>query len=165
LKLISIIIPCYNYGHLVEFTIQSIFEQTYTNWEIIVINDGSTDNTEDIILNFQKIDSRIKYFKIQNSGPSAARNRGIDESKGEYLMFIDSDDLLCKRKFESHVNHFISKPTIDISFSDALYFDHNFPNKFYLRSSFINKRWIPRIKITSGFNILMLLLTKNIVIS
>jgi glycosyltransferase involved in cell wall biosynthesis len=87
--LVSIIIPSYNSGPYIAQAIDSLLDQSYKNIEIIVVNDGSTDNTENELKNYYK---HIKYIYQPNSGVSAARNRGFHESRGEYICFMDADD-------------------------------------------------------------------------
>lgn len=99
--LISIIIPVYNSEKYIKETIQSCLNQTYTNLEIIIVNDGSTDKSEEIIHGFK--DTRIKYFKIANSGPCYARNFGIKNATGDLFQFLDADDILENRKLEFQV--------------------------------------------------------------
>lgn len=99
---ISIIIPVYNNEAFVERCLLSIITQSYKNIEIIVVNDGSTDNSEEKILAIK--DERIKYFYQNNSGPSAARNKGLDFSTGEYVGFVDSDDYIESSMFEKMLN-------------------------------------------------------------
>lgn len=91
-ELISVIIPVYNVEKYLARCLNSIVKQTYKNLEIILVNDGSTDNSEDIIKKYEKKDNRIKYIKQKNSGLSSARNTGIKNSYGNYLSFIDGDD-------------------------------------------------------------------------
>lgn len=134
--MLSVIIPCYNYGHLIAETIESIINQTYTNWEIIVIDDGSTDNTEQIINDFIKRDSRIKYRKKENAGPSAARNLGISISNGSYIQFLDADDLVQRRKFEAHISKFESDPDLDIVYGNIRYITKNYSNDRKITSTF-----------------------------
>ncbi|TBX68738.1 glycosyltransferase family 2 protein [Flavobacterium silvisoli] len=86
----SVIIPLYNKEKFVAKTINSVLDQTFTDYEIIVINDGSTDNSERVILSFT--DSRIHYFATHNHGASAARNTGIEKAGGDYICFLDADD-------------------------------------------------------------------------
>lgn len=92
-KLVSIITPCYNSERFIAETIQSVQKQTYPNWELLITDDGSTDNSVEIIEKLIEKDNRIKLFKIQNSGPAIARNNSIKNAKGSYMAFIDSDDL------------------------------------------------------------------------
>lgn len=90
--LFSIIIPTYNRANLIPETIRSVKNQTFEDWECIIVDDGSTDNTKPIIENLIKEDSRIKYVYQENAERSAARNNGIRNSSGEYICFLDSDD-------------------------------------------------------------------------
>ncbi len=99
---VSVIIPTYNSSRTIGETLQSVFRQTYSDFEILLINDGSTDNLMDALKGFQ--DSRLQILDYENGGLSAARNRGIDRASGEYLIFLDADDLWSSDKLESHVN-------------------------------------------------------------
>lgn len=92
--LVSIIIPAYNTGHYIGETLECTINQTYQNTEIIVIDDGSTDNTREIVRHYQALDKRITLLENERGGVSRARNLGIDHSKGEYLFFWDSDDII-----------------------------------------------------------------------
>jgi glycosyltransferase EpsH len=92
IPLVSIVVPVYNVEKYLFQCLDSIVNQTYTNLEIIVVNDGSPDNSHLIVEEFSKNDSRIKIINQENAGLSAARNTGIKEATGEYLMFVDSDD-------------------------------------------------------------------------
>jgi glycosyltransferase involved in cell wall biosynthesis len=106
--LISVIIPCYNNGNYLSKAIESVLEQTYTNFEIIVIDDGSTDNTKEIAQNFNE----VKYVFQINQGPSAARNTGIDQSKGKYLVFLDADDWLLPNALMINLNLLQASPEL-----------------------------------------------------
>lgn len=93
-SLISIIMPAYNCEDFISIAINSVLNQTYQNWELIIIDDCSTDNTSEIVMHFEIIDSRIKLDKLnENSGAAVARNRGVELSNGEYISFLDSDDV------------------------------------------------------------------------
>lgn len=98
--LVSIIIPAYNVEKYIEKCITSILEQTYTNIEVIIVDDGSTDNTGKIIDNISQHDSRIRILHKKNAGVSAARNSGIEASIGEYIVFVDGDDYIASDYIE-----------------------------------------------------------------
>lgn len=92
--LVSIITPSYNSAQFITHTIESVLSQVYTNWEMIIVDDVSSDQSIDIIESYQVKDSRIKLVKLEkNSGPAIARNRAIKEAKGRYIAFLDSDDV------------------------------------------------------------------------
>ena len=91
--MISIIIPLYNKATSIKRTIHSVLSQSYTDFELIIINDGSTDNSAEIV-NKQFYDKRIRYIYQDNAGVSSARNRGIKEAIGEWILFLDADDVL-----------------------------------------------------------------------
>ena len=97
--LISIMICCYNSEKYISETIDSIINQTYDNWEIIIINDGSKDNTEKIILNYIQQGFPITYHSQENKGFAAGRNKGIELAQGEWIAIIDHDDVL--------INHWV----------------------------------------------------------
>lgn len=103
--MISIIIPIYNTSLFLNQCIKSIIAQTYTDWECILINDGSTDNSGDICNSWSQKDKRIHVIHQRNSGVSVARNKGLDIAKGEFITFIDSDDWIDKFFLESMLKH------------------------------------------------------------
>lgn len=119
---ISIIIPCYNYGHLLGETLGSIQMQTYINWECIVVDDGSKDKTAEVVKYFADKDPRFIYFYQQNKGMSAARNAGMKLAKGDFIQFIDSDDKISSQKFEVQLQAFAKDPTLDIVYGNPEYF-------------------------------------------
>ena len=90
---ISIIIPCYNAEKYIAETIQSVINQTYSNWELIIVNDGSTDGSLNIIKEFSDRDSRISFIDKINSGVSDSRNKGIEKANGDFIAFLDADDV------------------------------------------------------------------------
>lgn len=101
---VSIIVPCYNCEKYIEENIISILRQTYTNFEVIYINDGSSDNTLEILRKYENTDSRIKVIDSVNKGVSHARNTGLDYAKGEYILFVDSDDYIDNQYLERLYN-------------------------------------------------------------
>jgi len=109
---VSVIIPTYNRAQSLSRSIQSVLGQTYKNFELIIVDDGSEDNIEEVIRGFN--DSRIKYFRHDvNLGGSAARNTGIKNSTGEYVAFLDSDDEWLEKKLELQVRAMESRPSDD----------------------------------------------------
>lgn len=101
--LISIVIPVYNTEQYIAETIQSVIDQTYENWELLLVDDGSTDGSATIIKSFAENDSRIHYFYKENGGQASARNEGIKKSKGTYVGFLDADDLWLKNKLAQQI--------------------------------------------------------------
>lgn len=128
--LVSVIVPCYNYAHFLGETLDSVIAQTYTNWECLIIDDGSTDNTKEVADNYCKKDSRIKYIYQSNQGLSAARNKGIDEARGEYIQFLDSDDLITSEKLRHQATSFSSNDQVDMIYSN-----------YHLMTADGSKRW------------------------
>lgn len=114
LPVVSIIIPCFNYGHYLSRTLESALANRGDGWklDIIVVDDGSTDNTPEVAKNFG---SAIRYIFQENAGLSAARNRGLQEAAGDYVIFLDADDLLGEKTVEMHLAHFQSDPALDVS--------------------------------------------------
>jgi len=110
-SLVSIVIPAYNAENFIEETIQSIYRQTYPDWEMIIVNDGSKDNTLDIINSI--LDERIKIINQQNAGVAVARNRGLSEAKGEYVVFFDADDVMSDDFLTARVNALKNDATVD----------------------------------------------------
>ena len=113
---ISVIMPVYNKARYIERTINSILSQTYKDFELIIVDDGSTDGSELICDKFEQIDSRVKVFHIENSGVSNARNIGMENAKGEYIQFIDGDDILEINTFEELIDN-MHKHNVDIIIS------------------------------------------------
>ena len=115
--LVSVIIPTYNRATLVSRAIKSVFNQTYTNYEIIVVDDGSTDNTQAVLKDYS---DRIKYIYQENAGVSAARNRGIKEAKGKWVAFLDSDDIWMPAKLSRQVE-ILKKSKSKVSYTNIVW--------------------------------------------
>lgn len=125
--LISIIIPCYNQAIYLPETIASVLGQSYKNWECIIINDGSTDNTATVAKTLAQGDSRISVINQANKGLSGARNSGLKTANGTFFQFLDADDMLEFDKFRVQVEFLQKNPEIDIVFGDARYFNTENP--------------------------------------
>jgi glycosyltransferase involved in cell wall biosynthesis len=120
---ISVIIPAYNQGHYLGEAIQSVIDQTYPDFELIVVDDGSTDKTAQVACSF--LDPRVHYIHQENRGLSAARNTGILRSTGEYLTFLDSDDLFVADKLETLLNAMQRDPGLGFVAGQAVLIDEN----------------------------------------
>ncbi|TDE06786.1 glycosyltransferase family 2 protein [Flavobacterium hiemivividum] len=116
-SLVSIIIPCFNSEKFISETIQSVQNQTYNNWEIIAVDDCSSDATVAIILEMIEKDSRIQLFQLEkNSGTGVARNKGLSIAKGRYISFLDADDLWKPEKLQKQIN-FLTEKNVPFTFS------------------------------------------------
>lgn len=114
---VSIIVPVYNSEKYIGKTLNSVLSQTYKNIEVIVIDDGSTDKSGEIVKSFEQNDERLQYFRIENGGPSNARNIGIAKATGKYVGFCDSDDIISPQMYEKLVSY-IEKAEADIALCD-----------------------------------------------
>ena len=125
--LVSIIIPLYNKADFMAETIDSVLAQSYQNFEIILVNDGSPDHSEKIALDFVKKDQRISYLAQTNQGVSVARNNGIKQAKGQYILPLDADDTIAKDYLKLAVNHLENHPDVGLVYCKAYY---QYKNKF-----------------------------------
>lgn len=126
----SIIIPCFNIENYIKETVESILNQKYNDFEIILINDGSTDNTLYEMNELQKKDKRIRIFTQNNKGVSYTRNRGIEISRGEYLYFLDADDIISPKLMEEAEKVFLDSSVSIFSFGYKMQEINNIKN-FY----------------------------------
>lgn len=110
--MVSIVMPCYNGEDFIKETIDSVLKQTYTNWELLVIDDGSKDDSPSIVNKYASDDSRIKLIKQQNAGSAVARNNGIRHSKGQFLALLDSDDIWLPGFLESQIRFIRQKGAV-----------------------------------------------------
>ena len=122
-KLVSIITPSYNSEKYISETIQSVINQTYQNWELVIVDDASTDTTVKIIQEFIKQDNRIKLLQNKaNKGAAFSRNRATKVAKGDYIAFLDADDLWIPKKLEKQIN-FMIKYDNAVCYSSYLHID------------------------------------------
>ncbi len=121
--LVSVVVPSYNYGHLIGETLDSLAAQTYGAWECVVVDDGSTDDTRAVVERYAARDARVRYVRQENARQAAARNNGVRHSSGAYFQFLDADDMLEPRKFERQVGYLESHADVDIVYSNVRYFD------------------------------------------
>jgi teichuronic acid biosynthesis glycosyltransferase TuaG len=125
--LVSVIIPLYNAEKYIKETIESVINQTYQNWELIVVDDRSTDSSRDVVNKLAKKDHRIKLIESETNfgGPARPRNIGIDNAKGEYIAFLDADDVWLEQKLEKQINFFQQNKDSDICHTLANVIDEN----------------------------------------
>ncbi len=117
--LVSIIVPCYNQTQYLDEALQSVLEQTYVNWECIIVNDGSPDNTEEVARVWVEKDTRFKYLFQENGGLSSARNFGITNANGEYILPLDADDKIAENFIELAMDAFQKEDSLKIVYCKA----------------------------------------------
>ena len=126
--LVSIITPAFNSAKFIGQTIESVLAQTYINWEMLIVDDGSSDNTSEIVNIYGKKDDRIRLYSHpnnKNKGVSATRNLAIDNCRGSFLALLDSDDLWVPYKLELQIEQFRTNKSIGLSYSKAICIDEN----------------------------------------
>lgn len=116
---ISIIVPCYNQAQYLDEALQSVLDQTYTNWECIIVNDGSPDNTEEVAKKWIEIDNRFKYLFKENGGLSSARNAGIIVAQGMYILPLDADDKIALNYVSLGIQSFQTDASLKVVYSGA----------------------------------------------
>jgi Glycosyltransferases involved in cell wall biogenesis len=114
--LVSIILPTFNRAHLLPRAVNSVLHQSYANWELLIWNDGSTDNTEAVLNSYTDI--RIHYFADINKGYAHSLNQLILQTRGKYLAFLDDDDEWMPSKLEKQISILHRHPDVDLSFAD-----------------------------------------------
>lgn len=127
--LVSVIVPCYNYGKYLGEALESVAAQRYQNWECIVVDDGSTDDTNEVGNRYAARDKRFKYIHQQNSGVSAARNAALKASAGEYIQLLDADDLIEPDKLKLQAALLNENKAIDLVYSSFVVFKEAAPTE------------------------------------
>jgi glycosyltransferase involved in cell wall biosynthesis len=120
--LVSVIIPCYNHGNYLTEAVNSVLDSTYSPIEIIIVDDGSTDNSDEVGLNLKKLNPNVKYYRQENKGPSAARNQGISKSGGEYILPLDADDKISELYIEKAVEVLKLNDDVKLVYCNAEFF-------------------------------------------
>lgn len=157
MSIISVIIPIYNAEDTILETVESVRQQTFVDWEIVAIDDGSTDRTLELLFDIQ--DERIKIFSYENSGVAIARNKGIAHASGEYIAFLDADDLWTPNKLESQLAALQANPEAGVAYSWTydLYSDRSsekvlFPCESIYFSGNVHSQLLIKNFLTSGSN-------------
>lgn len=127
--MVSVVVPCFNHGHFLRYTIQSVLESYYKDLEIIIVDDGSTDDSRVIAEELTREFPNVHYLLQENSGPSVARNNGISQAHGQYILPLDADDLISADYIGEAVKVLNSRPDVKVVYAEA--------EKF----GAVNKRW------------------------
>lgn len=135
--LVSVIMPVYNGQDFVGSAIKSVLDQSYTNLELLVINDGSTDRTEGIILDLLEQDPRVRYFRQENRGVSSARNAGLQHMQGGFFCFLDADDNFTPHSIAARMAKFSADPQLWYCDGPVIVCDENMKPE---------RRWVPEIE-------------------
>lgn len=125
MPLISVIIPAYNSAHFIGESIESVIDQTFDDWELLIINDGSTDQTKEIVNQYCRDDDRIKLISRDNSGVSVSRNFGASLAKGDLIAFLDADDRWLPDKLAIHFEYMKQWSDVSVSFSRVEFLTHH----------------------------------------
>jgi len=119
---VSVVVPCFKQAQYLPEALHSVLKQSYTDWECIIVNDGSPDNTATVASEFCKLDNRFKYLKKENGGLSSARNAGIKTASGSLVLPLDADDKIHLDYLQLAVNAFIENPNLDLVYCKADFF-------------------------------------------
>ena len=119
---VSVIVPCFNYGYLLSETLDSVYSQSLKEWECIIVDDGSTDDTEAIAYTYSSRDARFSYVYQENGGLGSARNAGLRTARGEYIQLLDADDLIEPEKLEKHVRFLVQRNEYSLVYGPMQYF-------------------------------------------
>ncbi|MCU7835974.1 MAG: glycosyltransferase [gamma proteobacterium symbiont of Taylorina sp.] len=162
---LSIIIPCHNQEKYIARTLDSVVKQNFLNWECVIIDDGSNDHSKNIIKDYVNKDKRVKYYYQVNKGVSSARNYGINLSSGEYLLFLDADDIISQFMCEKFIQLLEQKPNIDIVYGgyDTIdEFDNHSPLKTIPTQ--IKIKYLQHLVIKNIFTIHAAILKKSVAV-
>ena len=155
---LSINICCYNSSRFIKETIESILIQKFKDWEIVIVDDGSTDDTEKIISKYISLGYPITYFYQKNKGYASARNKAINLSKAKWIVILDHDDVCEQDRLFNHYNEIINNPDKKLFFGNCIYFNDNgnFTDKFsvFKKQFSINLRSLNLKKIFSSNNLI-----------
>lgn len=141
MPVISVIIPCFNKACYLAEALDSLLSQTFTDWECIIINDGSTDDTESVALKYTQLDRRFNYFHQKNQGVSAARNKAIKKSSGEFILPLDADDTIDPTYIEKAMARFRAVPETKLVYCLTVQFGDAEGPYYFPKYSYKNLIW------------------------
>jgi glycosyltransferase involved in cell wall biosynthesis len=161
--LVSVIMPAYNYGRFIEDAFDSLQAQTYPNWECVVVDDGSTDDTAEIVARAITRDARIKYVQQSNQKQSVAKNTGLAAARGSYVQFLDADDRIEALKFQRQVEFLEARPDVDIVYGGVRFFHSENPRERLYAMFGANEPWMPEIS-GAGKDIVLSVVRRNFMV-
>lgn len=160
--MISIIVPAFNYAHLLGETLENVSQQSFQDWECIIVDDGSTDHTREVANEWVKKDGRYQYVYQANGGLSAARNTGITHAQGEFIQLLDADDKLAVHKFSIQMKVFEENPHADIVFGSVRYFSTDNPDVLRKSMHGEDKDWMSGLDSRSESSFWEELIVRNV---
>jgi glycosyltransferase involved in cell wall biosynthesis len=161
--LVSVVMPSYNYARFIREALDSLRAQTYADWECVVCDDGSTDDTEEVVARYIEREPRVRYVRQSNRRQAVAKNTALALARGRYVQFLDADDLIEPRKLERQVEFLEANPEADIVYGGVRFFHSERPEE-RLHSMFgENEPWMPEVS-GRGREVLLLLLRNNIMV-
>ncbi|MDQ3652573.1 MAG: glycosyltransferase family 2 protein [Acidobacteriota bacterium] len=163
LPLVSVIVPTYNYGQFISQTLENLQAQTYQNWECVVVDDDSIDDTRQVVADYARDDPRIKYLHQINQRQAAARNHGLQHATGKYVQFLDADDLIEPYKLERQVMYLEQHSEVDIVYSSVRYFSSENIHERLFSMGKDNSPWMPEAS-GVGRDVLLPLVRSNIMV-
>jgi len=161
--LVSVVVPTYNYGRFIGDAFDSLRAQTYTEWECIVVDDGSTDDTAEIVARAIEGDARIRYMRQANQKQSVAKNTGLAVARGSYVQFLDADDRIEPLKFERQVEFLEAHTEVDIVYGGVRFFHTETPEQRLYAMFGENKPWMPEVS-GAGKEMLLAFVRVNILV-
>jgi glycosyltransferase involved in cell wall biosynthesis len=161
--LVSVVVPTYNYGRFIGETLDSLRAQTYEEWECVIVDDGSTDDTEEVVARVSERDPRVRYVRQANQRQAVAKNTGLADARGRYVQFLDADDLLEPRKLERQVEFLEANPAADIVYGGARYFHTERPDERLYGMRGEERPWLPELS-GAGRELVTALVHMNIMV-
>lgn len=161
--LVSVVVPTYNYGRLIGETLDCLLAQTYAHWECIVVDDGSTDDTAQVVARYSERDARFIFLRQENARQAAAKNNGLRNSSGEHVQFLDADDLIEPEKLERHVSFLEANDDVGIVYGGMRYFESGDPAKRFHWVWGEDEPWMPETS-GAGKEVLAALVERNILV-
>lgn len=159
--LVSVVIATHDYARFIPETLRSLQRQTYVRWECVIVDDGSTDDTAEIVRPFVEADARFVYIAQANRGQAAARNNALRRIRGKYVQFLDADDLIEDRKLERHVEYLERHEGVGLVYGGVRYFDTDAPAERRHALDDPDEAWMPETS-GRGEKVLIELVCRNI---